>query len=647
MRRLVLFCATAATLLALGGPAALAAPTWLPTATLPGSGPEARSPRVAMDAAGDAVVVWQTYDGSKHRLAASRRPAGGDWSAPVLISPPGVEATEADLVISATGEAIATWSTEFGEDHVEAATMAPGGGWSPSTQISGQSLYAGRARVAVDSAGNATAVWRQYNGAFYVIETARREPGGVWSPPTPVSSQFENSYEPDVAVGDHGDAAIVWVRGGTMVMGSERSEGGPWSKPLELSLSGASVGELSVAMNAAGEAVLIWDRSGAGGTYEIQSAALDHGIWRGAVNLSEGKYTYSPRVAIDAAGEALAVWGREMGFTEGDIEGATRPAGGSWGPAATLSPDDQQAENPELAMSPAGLAVLTWQGGPTFEESGHWAATRPAGAGWSAPHELAPPVPLGNYVPTATDAEGDAIAAWDSIDGVGGYQVEIAGFDGAGPRLSDVSIPGSGQAGAALHFSVRATDVWSPIAETLWRFGDGSTATGDAVVHAFDKAGVFPVSVATADALGNTTTADGGPVAVTDAPPPPDPKREVTRQGRARADGTALVRKGRAALRLTCVGGDCAGVAQLYAPPPAGDKGKGKKRRRPALVGEGSFRIAAGGHAAVKARLRPNALARLRRAPGLRLATTLRGTDIVPGKVVLHEAKRRHRRGHR
>jgi hypothetical protein len=641
MRRLVPFIAALAALLALGASAASAAPTWLPTQTLPGSGPEGRDPRVAMDAAGDSVAVWLTYDGSDHRLAASSRPAGGAWSAPALISPPGTDVFGPDLVISPAGEATATWETEFGEDRVEAATMAPGGAWGTPSTVSGKSLFAGLARIAVDSAGDVTAAWRQYNGTFNTIETARREPGGVWSPPTPVSSPFENAFEPSVAVGDHGAAAIVWTRS-TLVFGSIRTEGGTWSQPIELSQSGASVGQLGIAMNAAGEAAIVWDRDGGGGTHDVQVAGLDHGIWRGPVNLTEDTETYSPRVAIDAAGEALAVWGHGVGLTAGSIEGATRPAGGSWGQATPLTPADQVAENPELAMSAAGLAVLTWQGGATFERTGHYAATRPAGGAWSAPHELAPPVPLGNYVPTATDAEGDAIAVWEGLDGVGGHQVEVAGFDGAGPRLGDVSVPGSGQAGAPLRFSAHATDVWSPIADAAWKFGDGGEGHGEAVDHTYSGPGSFPVGLTVTDAAGNSTSVDGGPVSVSPAPGPPS---GAGPRGLARAGHAALVKKGRAALALGCAGGDCAGTAKLYMPPPRGKrKGKGK-HRQPILAGEGAFRIASGSHAVVNVKLRPGALARLRRSP--HLATTLRGTDVAPGKVVLREARPAHRHAHR
>jgi len=198
---------------------------------------------------------------------------------------------------------------------------------------------------------------------------------------------------------------------------------------------------------------------------------------------------------------------------------------------------------------------------------------------------------------------------------------------------------GASQAGAPLRFSARATDVWSPIAAMSWQFGDGD---GDAVDHAYSNPGSFPVGLRVTDAAGNTTTAAGGPVAVA---PAPVPAPGGTHQGLARARGAASVAKGRAALELRCDGGDCAGVAKLYA-PPAPRRGK-HRHGPPVLAGEASFRIASGGHAVVKVKVRPKVLARLRRSPTLRLATTLRGTDVAPGKVVLHEAKRKHRRRHR
>jgi PKD repeat protein len=47
--------------------------------------------------------------------------------------------------------------------------------------------------------------------------------------------------------------------------------------------------------------------------------------------------------------------------------------------------------------------------------------------------------------------------------------------------------------------------VWGPLPPARWSFGDGASATGDSVTHAFARAGQYVVSVSVANPLGNQT----------------------------------------------------------------------------------------------------------------------------------------------
>ncbi len=158
----------------------------------------------------------------------------------------------------------------------------------------------------------------------------------------------------------------------------------------------------------------------------------------------------------------------------------------------------------------------------------------------------------------ALDGQGDAAAAWSAFNG-GFYLAEAAGFDAAGPAIGALSIPSSGGAGQTLAFSVSAADVWSPLGATTWSFGDGQSASGTGVTHAYAKAGSYNVTVSTADVLGNATTA-GGVVPISGTPAttapgipaaqpdgrPPDPHALPRRQAAHRRLGGA---SGRAAAR--------------------------------------------------------------------------------------------------
>lgn len=84
-----------------------------PVGTFPG---EPQGPRVAVDAAGNALVAWQQLDGTGRTTYANRRPAGGPWASPTPIGgAPSVDANRPALAMGPTGSAIAAWDTFDGE----------------------------------------------------------------------------------------------------------------------------------------------------------------------------------------------------------------------------------------------------------------------------------------------------------------------------------------------------------------------------------------------------------------------------------------------------------------------------------------------------------------------------------------------------
>src|ERR1041385_1900986 len=90
----------------------------------------------------------------------------------------------------------------------------------------------------------------------------------------------------------------------------------------------------------------------------------------------------APSVAVDGSGDAFAVWTRS-----GIVQAAQRPAGTTWSKAQDISGGCVDARGVELAVSPAGRAVVVWEcpkGGNTIVQ----AATRGPGGSWSGPHAL-------------------------------------------------------------------------------------------------------------------------------------------------------------------------------------------------------------------------------------------------------------------
>ena len=106
----------------------------------------------------------------------------------------------------------------------------------------------------------------------------------------------------------------------------------------------------------------------------------------------------------------------------------------------------------------------------------------------------------------AFDPQGNALAIWERSDGAK-PRIEAAGYDAAGPLLANLAAPATVVAGRPVAFSVTPIDSFFAVAATSWSFGDGSTASGAGVTHAYAAAGTYEVRVTASDAVGNSTSA--------------------------------------------------------------------------------------------------------------------------------------------
>jgi hypothetical protein len=87
------------------------------------------------------------------------------------------------------------------------------------------------------------------------------------------------------------------------------------------------------------------------------------------------------------------------------------------------------------------------------------------------------------------------------------FALEAVGYDSAGPELRALRIPARGRVGGRIRVSVAPLDLWSTVASTRWRFGDGKSAGGRSAVHLYRRPGRYPVVVSSRDTLGKSTTA--------------------------------------------------------------------------------------------------------------------------------------------
>jgi hypothetical protein len=490
---------------------AVAAPAWLAPIGLSAEAQIAREPRVAVDAQGDALAVWERGEGEGSSVQATFRPAGGAWQAPVSLSSSSESQWEPQVAFDGQGDAFAVWEAYNGaHSNVQTAFKPAGGAWQAPVELSSdEAPGAVHPQLAVDAQGDAIVIWDRALPYGGVVQTAYRPAGGSWQTPVSIS---ELGVDPQIALNAQGDAVAVWAHdnGSNYVIQSAlKPAGGTWQAPVDLSEAGETAERPQIALDGQGDAIAVWHRwtDGLFSNRIVQAAFMPAGSgWQAPVDISGEGGGVEPQVAFDGQGDAIAVWsGNGVAY---------RPAGGSWEAPTELEPGGE-AQRPQIAFDGQGNVLAVWA-----RNNGIRAATRLPDGVWDGPVSLSSEE--GAYAPqVAVDGQGNAAAVWDRENPTA--TIQGAGYVAAGPRLNSVSIPTTGTVGNPIAFSASPLDVWSVPGETSWSFGDNTSASGTSVTHTYSSAGSFEVTLHSADLLGNVTSISGeitiAPAPQTSTPP--------------------------------------------------------------------------------------------------------------------------------
>jgi plastocyanin len=417
--------------LATASPAAAA--LWTATTNLSEAGHSASAPEVAVDGAGDALVVWTRSNGANDIVQAAVKPAGEAPSMPVNLSAPGEEASEPQIAVDPAGEAVAVWVRSNGSNEVvQAAVKPPGKGWGKPVSLSGANEEASQPQVSLDEAGDATVVWLDFDGSNHIVQAATMPAGDGWGKPVNLSPAGQEAARPDIAVDGKGGAVAVWAghaASGDLVQAAVKAAHGRWGEPATLSAAGQDPGQEPLtpraAIDAAGSATAVWVDYVEDGNAVVQTASKAAGKpWSTTTTISEtGQEAFGPRIAVNAAGEETTAWNS---FRYGCCylaDAAIKPAGEAWGKPVSLA----DGSDPQVAVNAAGDASTVWDShygpGDTVQ-----AAIAPAGEPWESPTTLSEVGEDAMSPELATNAAGETTATWTRYTGggYGEYIVQIA-----------------------------------------------------------------------------------------------------------------------------------------------------------------------------------------------------------------------------
>jgi len=286
---------------------------------------DASAPGVAMDAAGNAVAVWRAFGDLRYNIYASRYDAQSKaWDAARLLETASAGfASFPSVAVNAAGNAVAVWDQYDGSHENIYANRydAQSKTWSGAGLIENDSTgEAYTPLVGVDAPGNSLAVWTLSIASVRTIFANRYDAGSAsWG--TPVQLDASSADGVGLAVNASGAAvAIGWSRTATGSRLWANRYAGPangWStSQIVRDSPAATLLAPAVAIDASGNAVAVWAQTEGQMTtlwaswYDTQS-----GSWGDASPIGNNtRYSVSiPQVAIDGSGNAVAVWTQSDG----------------------------------------------------------------------------------------------------------------------------------------------------------------------------------------------------------------------------------------------------------------------------------------------------------------------------------------------
>lgn len=331
-------------------------------ASTPGVTPSTDEAKIAMDAQGNATVVWIQTDGTRKNVFARRfnattqtfedqkligRNAGGD-------------AERVSLKVNANGDAVAIWTQSDGNTTPEeidvVAAVYTGGTWGPAERVADQSALGGvaksasNAKAAFGPDGMIVAVWRTIfddsiatGGDIDELQSSTYDPvTKVWGQVLTIErDEDSNLFDSHVVVLPNKDALVVYMDTGEIAAEDESfrirrkaANSTEWL-PGNVAPNGDATQflpgdprrnnrNLQLAANEAGQVQIVWAHrfDVTGGREAILTAFLpaDSKIWSAPIvaditagdsqstDGKLGKSSDSPSIVMDKNGKSTITW---------------------------------------------------------------------------------------------------------------------------------------------------------------------------------------------------------------------------------------------------------------------------------------------------------------------------------------------------
>jgi hypothetical protein len=336
--------------------------TWGPIVPLSPPGQAPHAPKVALDDDGDAVVVWDAFDGTDYRVYARRVSSTGTLGTLQVLSGTGVQIHGTEVAVDSDGDAVVTWAEWQSDGSVipKMRRFTRGGSLPAEAVLSSSPARAEAPAVAFDREGDAVLAWAN----DYVVQARALTASGTLGELETVSadlSPIDRHFTARVTVDRDGDALVTWrhwtdADQSTQVWGRWVARDGTVGAVRQLTPSShPDVQNYSVAGDLDGDVLLTWDRFPSGEMYarQVTSAAT---LPQPVLLTSYGRLH---TVRVDDDGDGVVVWqGEGIDGSVGSVRARRVTRTGAFGAPQVVAPT---GVFPTLAVGPTGGAMILWE----------------------------------------------------------------------------------------------------------------------------------------------------------------------------------------------------------------------------------------------------------------------------------------------
>jgi len=281
---------------------------------------------VALDSGSNAVIAWEGFNPPSGRnIVVSHSLHASGWAPPQTFGAAYRLAIYPKIAVDHAGNAFVLWlEGDYYSNNVYVNRYSPYIGWSSPQQIATNVGSAAWTNISFDKAGNAMAVWGQIDSSnHFHIYSCMYFAGSGWGISSVVDSNTLDSIEPSLAVDGSGNFRSVWVQHTETnkdIYSSRYAAHKGWDAPQLIGTGG----------NACSPRV---DTDSFGNAFAAWSQYDPNDIYPGDANIYANSYTVksgwgsqrqlkkaagnadNPGLAVDSRDHATVIWSQSVGYS--------------------------------------------------------------------------------------------------------------------------------------------------------------------------------------------------------------------------------------------------------------------------------------------------------------------------------------------